>query len=294
MGEEEGRKLRAVKLKTGERIGLGVAGVILGAFAGPGCLLASRGYRPPGCLSRSADNSGGCLCVFAITGRLPTGFEVGGVSVEFGEDEPADLIANIHQTTVEDEERRETLLNPIEEAVGSRQFNKAMRAAQSQGAEQLGGFDGLDTPDEHAAAIGDAGIATGHKPHTGMGKILRKAFPDGVEDHVWVTGSGTVKPPKYRYVATTKNGKRVAIQLVDYWNSSELELVRKRASRALAPDTDVNAVLVLAPKRGVKEFESQLQGMDRAGVLDRELVQQSGDAAREALQDKVADLVGGL
>ena len=281
-------KRGAVRLTSTQRaLSAGMGLLLLGCVATVFALHPCLGVALPDLLLAVLAVMGVVGIFLAIVGRLPSGFQFAGMSLDFREDELANFLGTLKAATIEDPDRRAELLRMLKQAVGSKEYDRAMSDLLSEAAKDTG--DGLAP---RAARLGE----DTRKPEDSSERTEDSLDSEGrleaglealaderkVSHNEWIKNTGVGKPPRYRYVFDWQ-GKRIAAQPADYWNPTELDLASRKATRTLQRGTDVDAVLVLSPAEGVAAFTRAFQDVKGAGAVDKLLVENADVPALSAV-----------
>lgn len=264
------KTVSAVRLRWPARVFLTVIGVVSVVGILLLVLLFRRGELPDLLLTTLAIGALGSF-LFAVVGRLPSGFEVAGMKFDFPEDRLADLIGTVKSALDHDPGTRARILELIKDGAGAESFN----AAETW----------LERP--HSPSSQDARTArTSHpepSPPTGptedlivedeqqiVERLETLADHGEVQRRFEVVRSGRGKAPIFDYYFE-RHGAGIAVEVERYSNPSTVDLMSRKTDRALRKTTDVNGVVVVAPDQGVAAFSEMIEASGALVVRSSDL-----------------------
>lgn len=209
----------------------------------------------------------------AIVGRLPSGFQVAGMHVDFTVDKLSDLLNTIDGVQGIEKDARDKIHDLIRQAADPKSFEEASKLSGkfrepteppvSTASGRAVQTDRHDSPRERVEAV-LAGVARGP-----LGRDLE------------VDGSGRGKKPKFNYLFTADGPSKSRIQVVaqveQYWNPSNVDLLRRKVTRALLKSTPVSRAVIVVPRRGQSAVVAEIDELPDALVMAQE---EFDDAAR--------------
>lgn len=254
----EEKSASAVRLGRPSRVCL----AIIGIASVTGILLLLLLYRrsdPPDLLLTTLAVGALVSFLFAVLGRLPSGFEVAGMKFNFSEDRLADLIGTVKSALDDDPKSRARILELIEEGTGAVSFKAAeTRLAGPVEPESVGDQPTSSIsvrPPEHPIDSGEATVSFEDRIDQ---RLKELANGGGVQKRFEVVRSGKGKAPIFDYFFE-RNGAGVVVELEQYWNPSTVDLISRKTDRALRKTTDVVAVIIVAPDAGIEAFSEAIE-----------------------------------
>lgn len=269
---------KAVKLPMTARLALGVIAVTLTTAV----WWVLRNYSDPlpdfllGVLA-----IGALLCaMLAVIGRLPSGFEVGGIEMSFEQDELSDLIDTVRSFLNDEPEARDRILDMIAAGTGSRAFRAAENWSETRdsgnvdvaGNSQRTGPSTTRTPSPHPLV----------DPLTTIRQELKTLAPgETIEEEYDVPSAGKGKAPRFDFYVRNED-LGVAVEFERYWNNTTVDLVSRKVARALRKGTPIDRVVVVTHPEGVPVYE------DMRGDDDQIVVMSIAEFTAESLRSRLS------
>lgn len=234
----------------------------IGAGSATGTVLLLALYKrtdPPDLLLTTLA-VGSLVCfLLAVIGRLPSGFQVAGMTFDFPEDQLADLLGTVKSSLEDDPKTRARILELIKEGTGRESYQAAERRLEGPATLR----DEAAAPERPADAKSSAASAETDDADVDVEdqiyRLLSTLASGGeVQKRYEIARSGKGKPPIFDYYFE-RDGAGVAVQMERYWNPSTVDLISRKTDRALRKTTSVNVVVIIVPKGGVEAFTEAIE-----------------------------------
>lgn len=204
------------------------------------------------------------LGALAVIGRLPAGFEVAGMPVEFKRAGLADVIGTVKSVLNDDPDNRNAILEALRDTVGDESFREA--EGQVAGASRAQG----EEDEDEGVAIDDR-LDEMASPSVKVDRVRHFAeqltdAPQSLREGYEVPNSGRGKAPKFD-LFVKRGGHGIALEREHYWNRSTVGLVVRKTERSLKKGTPVDRVIIIAPRAGVQDFQKALEANEDVLVL---------------------------
>ncbi|OUE28356.1 hypothetical protein BFL36_01875 [Clavibacter michiganensis] len=211
-----------------------------------------------------------------MVGRLPSGFEIAGMEVNFTVDTLSDLLGTIRGLTDVEPPAKDRIVELVRAAAdpkvyaeaSSRYGNSALDSSSTKGAEREDETTG--------AEVIDATIR-GALESIAEGPVLERQE---------VANSGPGKNPKFDYQFVIRSGGdriTAVCQVERYWNPSSLDLLKRKLMRALLKSTIVSRAIVVVPHEGLASVRAAVGDIPGVGIMTQEQFERPGDAGDELL-----------
>ncbi|WP_257161591.1 hypothetical protein [Corynebacterium cystitidis] len=205
----------------------------------------------------------GALLAFAVSiiGRVPSGFQVAGIPLEFKQGDLTELIEVLRVQLGESDELV-VIEGKLAELVGQEQYRKAIDSLGDKVASSPGKIANMAQPvtngedsNEKLSESLDESIAVKDRVESLLGDI---AGFESLERGYTVKGAGRGQPPKLDFFFKF-DGRGIGFDVLQYTNQTILTLASNRASRSLGEDTDVDFVVFLVPASKVGYVNDELR-----------------------------------
>lgn len=247
--ESDDRAVAAVRLAWSTRVLLLVIGVVSATAVVVLLVFFTRADPPDLLLTALAIGSLVCL-VEAVIGRLPSGFQLAGLTFDFSEDLLSDLIGTVKSSLSDDPRARKQILELIEQGAGRENY----RVAETRLGEETAPQEVVSAAAEHEAGPLSPSQRTAPPAESALVQTLSALATDHrVQERYEVARSGKGKPPIFDYFFQ-RDRRGIAVQVATYWNPSTVDLISRKTERALQKTTDVNAVVIVVPADGMAVY----------------------------------------
>jgi hypothetical protein len=281
-------KTPALAVELGRRTRLSVGAIGLGSAVGVVLLLILYPAGDVPDLFATTLAIGALGGVFlAVIGRLPSGFEIGGMKLDFPQGGLSDLIGTVKSALDDDPEASNKILTMIESAAGTREYRVAEKSLE--GHAQAG--ERVDRAVAHPSRL-DEGLEEQEGdplPDNQEGVLVeqlrRLADRGNFLERYAIPNSGRGKPPIFDY-AFERGGRQIVLEVEEYSNPSTVDLINRKAKRALGEETGVAAVIIVASDAGKSAFEDGVQ-------RDRVLVVSPDELRGRKFENLVDELLSG-
>lgn len=273
-------KSSAFKLDLQPRIGLGVLGVL--CLTAVGLVVVLRQNNLPDLLLAALAICGLISLALCIVGRLPSGFEVAGMQVDFTVDNLSDLLGTIRGLDDVDPDARERVVELIKSAAAPDVFEDA---------NSRYGNDQFVTPAATAAAT-TTGAPLDEPVEAKVLKTLHGISSGPILERQEVEKSGKGKNPKFDYqfeIGSGTSSLTVVCQLERYWNPSSVDLLKRKLLRALQKSTIVSRAIIVVPRAGLATVRAAVAGISGVLVVPEEHFE-NPRAAQARLKQALAQL----
>lgn len=274
-------KSSAFKLYPQPRVGLAILGVL--CLTAVGLVVGLRQGDLPDLLLAALAICGLISLALCIVGRLPSGFEVAGMQVDFTVDNLSDLLGTIRGLDDVDPDARERVVELVKSAAAPDVFADA---------NSRYGNDQFVAPAVTAAATTSTGATLNESVESKVLKSLQRISTGPILERQEVEKSGKGKNPKFDYqfeIGSGPSSLTVVCQLERYWNPSSVDLLKRKLLRALQKSTSVSRAIIVVPGAGLATVRAAVAGIPGVLVVPEEQFEDP-HAAQARLEEELVQL----
>jgi hypothetical protein len=265
-------KSGAVALNRLTRAGLFALG--LSSLAAAAAIVVFKDENLPDLLLAALAICGLVSLALCVVGRLPSGFEVAGMEVNFTVDTLSDLLGTIRGLADIEPAAKDKIVELVRAAADAKVYAKA-NARYGIREPDPSQVTGSEHEDEEAGAAATDATIRGVLESIAEGPVLERQE---------VANSGPGKNPKfdYQFATRTAGGDIIAVcQVERYWNPSSLDLLKRKLMRAMLKSTIVSRAVVVVPRAGLASVRAAVGDIPGVGVMTQEQFERPDDAGDE-------------